>query len=111
MSSSARWPEAKESTEDEQEQQEENTLRIFDRLSEWFRKKFGKTNFVNCYFFQRSAMASATANPCVGSGGGGGPLSFMGCVREASPQPLDHRSFGLSGNHVAHGYDVMPKGQ
>ncbi|XP_016845635.1 uncharacterized protein LOC103316545 isoform X2 [Nasonia vitripennis] len=65
-------------------------------------------------------MASAAAPP-QSSGGTGGPLSFMGCMREASPPPYDdqppphmqmhHRPpMGLpSGEFMAQGYDSMPK--
>ena len=58
--------------------------------------------------FQTTGMTTATSGGTSG-GGVGGALSLMGCVREASPPPIDHHPLRLG--NFQHSVDALPKGQ
>lgn len=62
-------------------------------------------------FWAPDKMSSGTST-CGGSASGGsGALSLMGCVREASPPPQDHHTFGMGEFSMQKNSDTLPKGK
>lgn len=76
----------------------------------WIRRM--RESYFGAWFFemfQTTGMTTATSGGGASSGGVGGALSLMGCVREASPTPVDHHPLRLG--NFQHSVDALPKGE
>lgn len=91
-------------------------------IAGWYERV--KESYIALWFsrvFQTGRMSSASGNNSLASatsysgastltGGVGGALSLMGCVREASPPPQNHRTLDLGDLAMQRHADLLPKG-
>ncbi|XP_074110623.1 uncharacterized protein LOC141534897 isoform X1 [Cotesia typhae] len=90
-------------------------------IAGWYERV--KESYIALWFsrvFQTGKMSSASGNNSLASatsysgastltGGVGGALSLMGCVREASPPPQNHRTLDLGDLAMQRHADLLPK--
>ncbi|KAH0550833.1 hypothetical protein KQX54_020940 [Cotesia glomerata] len=90
-------------------------------IAGWYERV--KESYIALWFsrvFQTGRMSSASGNNSLASatsysgastltGGVGGALSLMGCVREASPPPQNHRTLDLGDLAMQRHADLLPK--